>query len=236
MWPAIYNSLLALAFALLAWVSVPVPARVANPDSFEAEVVGVIDGDTIDVRAGNTPSYRIRLAGIDAPEKKQAFGNKAKQNLSDLVYRKAVRIEWSKKDKYGRIVAKILAPPGSCATQPCKATFDVNLAQIAAGYAWHYKEYEKEQPKQDRQAYDLAEQHAREQGLGLWKDAHPVPPWEWRHPSEVTSTDGPVKKSRNNICHDPSMSTYGSVLKFTSFPTLDACIASGGRLPKSAGG
>jgi endonuclease YncB( thermonuclease family) len=234
MWPVIRSSVLALGLALGAWVSVPVPARV-TADSFEANVVGVIDGDTIDVRAGDTPPYRIRLAGIDAPEKKQPFGNKAKQSLSDLVYQKAVRIEWSKKDKYGRLVGKILVAPGSCAT-PCKATVDVNLAQIAAGFAWHYKEYEKEQSKQDRLAYDIAEQHAREQGLGLWKDAHPVPPWEWRHPSEVTSTDGPVKKSRNNICHDPSMSTYGSVLKFTSFPTLDACIASGGRLPKSAGG
>jgi endonuclease YncB( thermonuclease family) len=235
MWPVIRSSVLALVLAIGAWVSVPVPARVATTDSFEANVVGVIDGDTIDVRTGDTPPYRIRLAGIDAPEKKQPFGNKARQSLSDLVYQETVRIEWSKKDKYGRLVGKILvAPPGPCAT-PCKAIVDVNLAQIAAGYAWHYKEYEKEQPKQDRLAYDHAEQHAREQKLGLWKDAHPVPPWEWRHGPAVAS-DGPVKKSRNNICHDPSMPTYVSVLNFTSFPTLDACIASGGRLPKSPGG
>jgi endonuclease YncB( thermonuclease family) len=190
MWPFIRSSVLVLALALAAWVSVPVPARVATAESFEASVVGVIDGDTIDVRSGNTPPYRIRLAGIDSPEKKQPFGNRAKQNLSDLVYRKSVSIEWSKKDKYGRLVAKILvAPPGPC-TPPCKETLDVNLAQISAGYAWHYRQYEREQSKQDRAAYDNAELHAREQKLGLWKDAHPVPPWEWRHASAAKPPGG----------------------------------------------
>ncbi len=62
----------------------------------------------------------------------------------------------------------------------------MNLAQVSAGFAWHYKQYEKEQSKQDRLAYAIAEQHAREQKLGLWRDANPVPPWEWRHGSSRT--------------------------------------------------
>ncbi len=77
-------------------------AQAKTNESFEASVVGVTDGDTITVRVSNTPPYTIRLAGIDAPEKGQAFGDKSKKNLSSLVFQKPVRIEWSKKDGYGR--------------------------------------------------------------------------------------------------------------------------------------
>jgi endonuclease YncB( thermonuclease family) len=153
-----------------------------SSEAFEAQVIGITDGDTITVRVSNTPPYAIRLAGVDAPEKKQPFGNRAKQNLSNLVFGKTVHIEWTKKDKYGRIVGKVfVAQPGGCATPPCRATLDVNLAQVASGFAWHYTQYEKEQSQQDRLAYASSERHAREQELGLWKDPHPVPPWEWRH-------------------------------------------------------
>jgi endonuclease YncB( thermonuclease family) len=152
----------------------------AASESFDAHVIGVTDGDTISVRAGNTPPYKIRLAGIDAPEKKQPFGNRSKQNLSDLVFGKSVRIEWSKMDKYGRIVGKVLVvQPGACVT-PCPA-IDANLAQVASGFAWHYKQYEQDQPWQDRQSYAAAELNARQHKLGLWQDASPVAPWQWRH-------------------------------------------------------
>jgi endonuclease YncB( thermonuclease family) len=216
-------------------------AQTTTHESFEPRVVGVLDGDTIDVRAGNAPPYRIRLAGIDAPEKGQAFGDNSKKNLSDWVFQKVVRIEWDKKDRYGRILGKVFVTrPDVCAKAPCPETFDVNLAQISSGYAWHYKQYENEQSKTDRQMYEKAEQDARKQKLGLWRDAYPIPPWEWRHgPSKSipeTPGEGPVRKSRNNICHDPSMSTYSSVQHFTSFQTLEECIASGGRLPKKPGG
>jgi endonuclease YncB( thermonuclease family) len=173
--------LVPVAFLLLSHAAT---SLAATDESFEARVIGITDGDTITVRIADTPPYTIRLSGIDAPEKQQPFGNRAKQNLSQLVFGKQVRIEWSKKDKYGRVVGKVLvAQPVACAKPPCPATLDANLAQVAAGFAWHYKQYEKEQSKQDRLAYDGAEQRAREQKLGLWSDPHPVPPWEWRHGS-----------------------------------------------------
>jgi endonuclease YncB( thermonuclease family) len=157
-------------------------AQAAAHKPFEARVIGVTDGDTVTVLDSNEIPHKIRLAGIDAPEKGQPFGDRSRQSLSRWVYDKTVRIEWSKLDKYGRMVAVVrVAPPEGCAASPCPATLDVNLAQIAAGFAWHYKQYEEEQDRQDRQAYSNAEQHAREQKLGLWKDSHPVPPWEWRH-------------------------------------------------------
>ena len=162
----------------------------AASESFEAKVIGVSDGDTITVRIANAPPYTIRLSGIDSPEKKQPFGNRSKQNLSQLVFGKPVRVEWSKKDKYGRLVGKVLVATGACARPPCAAALDVNLAQIAAGFAWHYRQYKNEQSKQDRSVYEAAEQHARENKRGLWSDAHPVPPWEWRHDSSKKSPGG----------------------------------------------
>jgi endonuclease YncB( thermonuclease family) len=156
--------------------------QAATHESFEARVVGISDGDTISVQDSKAPPRKIRLSGIDAPEKGQPFSDRSKQNLSGLVYGKTVRIEWSKFDRYGRIVGKVLtAPSAPCATAACPATLDVNLAQLAAGFAWQYRQYEKEQPKTDRQTYATAERNAREQRLGLWKDANPVPPWDWRH-------------------------------------------------------
>jgi len=229
------NSLTA-AFLLVLAAS----ACSAAPNSFEARVVGIADGDTLTVLNSDKVPQKIRLAGIDAPEKGQAFGDRSKQNLSHWVKDQTVRIEWTKVDQYGRLVSKVLvAPPGPCPATPCPATFDVNLEQISAGLAWHYKYYEKEQSDQDRRTYALAEQRAREQKLGLWRDANPLPPWEDRHGSSQdlpdTGPGGPVRKSRNNICHEPSMSTYDSVKTFTAYPTLEACIASGARLPKSHG-
>ena len=238
-----FNSLTAallFAFGISACSAAPSssagPKPSVAPKSFEARVIGIADGDTITVLNSDKVPQKIRLSGIDAPEKGQAFGDRSKQNLSRWVHDQSVRIEWTKVDQYGRLVAKVLVAPPGCPAKPCPATFDVNLEQISAGFAWHYKQYEKEQSDQDRRTYALAEQRAREQKLGLWRNANPMPPWDERHNPPATapdaSTGGPVRKSRKNICHDPSMATYDSVINFTAYPTLDECIKSGGRLPK----
>jgi len=205
-------------------------AQAAELRRLDVKVIRITDGDTIVVLDSNQLEHRVRLAGIDAPERSQAFGDRARKNLSSLVAGKEVQIAWSKEDKYGRFVALVLVPrPVACDPPICRDGYvDANLSQVAAGFAWHYKEYEREQTAQQRRDYSEAEQAAKGTEVGLWADPNPTPPWDFRH----GPTEGPVKKSRNAICHDPSMSTYKSVQNFESFDTLEECIDSGGRLPK----
>jgi endonuclease YncB( thermonuclease family) len=132
-------------------------------------VVGVSDGDTITVLDAEQVTHKIRLSGIDAPEKAQPFGDRAKQQLSDWVYQATVRVIHDKTDRYGRIVGKVTLNGE-----------DVNIQMIHAGLAWHYKAYEHEQPALDRVTYPAAELNARRKAIGLWGDADPVPPWGWR--------------------------------------------------------
>ena len=140
-----------------------------NAGTLEGKVVGVADGDTITVLEANNTQHKIRLQGIDAPEKAQAFGQKSKQSLHQLIHNKQVSVEFQKKDKYGRIVGKVL-----------HEGTDVCLEQIKLGMAWHYKQYTSEQSKEDRETYAQAELRAQSQKIGLWKDTNAIPPWEFR--------------------------------------------------------
>ncbi len=137
--------------------------------TLQGKVVSVADGDTITVLDGNKTQHKIRLQGIDAPEKAQAFGQKSKQALNQLVHSKMVTVEFEKKDKYGRTVGKVLL----------NGT-DVCLEQIKLGMAWHYKQYQSEQSKEDREIYAQAEQFANLQAIGLWRDKNPMSPWDFR--------------------------------------------------------
>ena len=137
--------------------------------TLQGKVVSVADGDTLTVLDDNKTQHKIRLQGIDAPEKAQAFGQKSKQSLNQLVHSKMVTVEFEKKDKYGRTVGKVLL----------NGT-DVCLEQIKLGMAWHYKQYQSEQSKEDRDTYAQAEQTAKAQAAGLWKDKSPTPPWAFR--------------------------------------------------------
>jgi endonuclease YncB( thermonuclease family) len=137
--------------------------------TIEGLVVGVADGDTITVLDQQKNTYKIRLQGIDAPEKKQAFGEKSKQSLHDLVHSKQVRIEYDKEDKYGRIVGKVTVDD-----------VDVCLQQLVLGMAWHYKKYQNEQSLSDRALYSETELKSKSLKLGLWSDDTPMPPWEFR--------------------------------------------------------
>lgn len=106
----------------------------ARAETLDGYVVAVSDGDTITVLDAKREQYKIRLAGIDAPEKAQAFGERSKQHLAELVFNKQVTVEWDKFDRYGRTVGKVLV----------NGT-DANLEQIKAGMAWWYEKYRKEQ-------------------------------------------------------------------------------------------
>ena len=142
-------------------------------------VVGVSDGDTITVLDANREQHKIRVAGIDAPEKAQPFGQRSKEALSMLVFGKDVDVQWSKRDRYQRIVGKVLVADPTCQRR-CPKTLDAGLAQVTAGLAWWYRKYAKEQSAEDAQRYELAEQEARSHGVGLWSDGQPMAPWDWR--------------------------------------------------------
>ena len=132
-------------------------------------VIGVHDGDTITVLDADKRQHKIRLAGIDAPETKQAYGNRSKQHLSDLVFNKSVEVHWGKRDRYGRMVGVVIV-----------SGRDVNLEQVRAGMAWWYRQYAKEQTSDNQRLYEAIEKEAKTAGLGLWADMAPAPPWEWR--------------------------------------------------------
>ncbi|MDG1453972.1 MAG: thermonuclease family protein [Methylophilaceae bacterium] len=133
------------------------------------QVIKVVDGDTITILDANKEQFKIRLSGIDAPEKKQAFGNVSKQSLSEMIAGKEVTIDYNKRGRYGRIIGKVLLD-----------SKDINLEQVKRGLAWHYKQYEREQEVGDRALYAQEEYLAQKDNLGLWKDKNPIPPWDFR--------------------------------------------------------
>ena len=141
----------------------------AQAETLLGKVIHVQDGDSITVLDETHTQHKIRLSGIDAPERRQAFGNVSKESLAEQVAGQSVAVEWDKVDRYGRKVGKVLL-----------AGMDSNLVQIKRGLAWHYKQYEREQSPADRQSYAAAEVEARAAKLGLWRDAEPLPPWEFR--------------------------------------------------------
>lgn len=140
-----------------------------NAATIQGKVVSVADGDTVTVLDATNTQYKIRLQGIDAPERAQAFGNKSKQSLHELVHGKQVNVDYQKKDKYGRVVGKLMLD-----------NTDVCLEQVKRGMAWHYKQYANEQPKQDQEQYAQAEKKAQAESIGIWKDKSPTPPWVFR--------------------------------------------------------
>lgn len=133
------------------------------------DVIRIADGDSVTILDMHKVQHKVRLVGIDAPERKQPFGKRSKQSLSDLVYRKMVTVKSNKRDQYGRELGKILING-----------VDVNLEQIRRGMAWHYKVYKYDLSASDRQTYAETERKARMMRYGLWIDSAPLPPWIWR--------------------------------------------------------
>jgi endonuclease YncB( thermonuclease family) len=131
---------------------------------FAGRVVGVTDGDTIKV-LHNGKAEKIRLHGIDCPEKAQPFGTKAKQFTSAMVFGKMVRVLTHGRDRYGRTVADVILPDGA----------NINQALVKVGLAWWYRQYA---PHDD--TLRMLEDKARKDRLGLWADPNPVPPWCYR--------------------------------------------------------
>lgn len=141
-------------------------------------VVAVTDGDTIKVLDAEKVQHKVRLTGIDAPERGQPYGTKSRDRLASMVAGKEVLIEANKKDRYGRVLGKVWVRPADCPT--CGKTLDANLAQVTAGMAWWYRYYAKEQSPEDRGRYESAEDEAKARGWGLWADPNPINPYDWR--------------------------------------------------------
>lgn len=155
-------------------------SMVLADNSINGLIVGVSDGDTVTVLDANRQQHKVRLMGIDAPEKAQPFGNASKTSLSALVFNRDVRIDWTKRDRYQRIVGKVIVLDNPGCRGPGCPGIDAGLEQIKAGMAWWYRQYSKEQTAEDQATYEQAEFNAKIRRLGLWSETKPVPPWEWR--------------------------------------------------------
>lgn len=153
-------------------------ATLANANELTGKVINVADGDTLTILTPDKQQHRIRIGGIDAPEKAQPFGNRSKQNMERMAKGKEALADCPKVDRYGRKVCKVWVQPADCPA--CGLTLDVGYAQISAGLAWWYRAYAKEQSAEDRGRYESEENEARLRKRGLWAHPDAVPPWVWR--------------------------------------------------------
>ena len=169
-----------LALLLLA-------AQVFAQDVINGRCVGVHDGDTIQVFAPGRPLLRIRLAFCDAPEMGQAFGYRAKQAMSELVFGKEVELHPHTIDRDGRTVAMVFVE-----------SRDVGLELIKEGLAWAYDHYLPEASPEIQAQYPAAETAARVSRLGLWVDSNPLPPWEYRKAKREQQAALPRQSSASN--------------------------------------
>ena len=130
--------------------------------AWAVDVIGISDGDTLTVLQDGQPA-KIRLANIDAPEKRQAFGERAKQSLADMCYRRDAIVRTIGKDRYGRAIALVY----------CDGT-DAGREQVQRGYAWVYTKYNNDSSLPALQAVAIAQRRC------LWAEEEPTPPWEFR--------------------------------------------------------
>ena len=142
-----------------AWVK-----RVVEGNTFKGKVVGVSDGDTISVMRDGR-AVKVRLHGIDCPEKKQPFGTRAKRFTSEMAFGMEVEVRVQTTDRYGRLVGEVILPDG----------LSLNKQLVYVGLAWWYRKYAP-----NDHTLKALEAGAREAKRGLWADKNPIPPWEWR--------------------------------------------------------
>jgi endonuclease YncB( thermonuclease family) len=196
--------------------------------TYTAKVVGVSDGDTITVLRDKT-QVRIRLHGIDTPEKAQPFGQKAKQCTAELVFGKHVQVEVVTQDRYGRTVAKVSYPSkmhrnplDRSKTHQAETVYrSLQESLVQAGLAWWYQRY----APNDTHLAEL-EREAWQAKRGLWADAHPVPPWDWRRGKRARARAASVQRRvpeqgssrtgsgelrcnvKSKVCHQPGCRHY----------------------------
>lgn len=142
----------------------------------KGEVVAVADGDTLTIQTKTGKREKIRLQGIDAPERTQAYGDESYRLLHMLLFDKKVTVRIEGRDDYDRVLGVVFH----------KGT-DINLEMVKRGAAWHYKHYAP-----DNKELADAEKAARSKRLGLWKSAQPTAPWDFRHGIKTQPVTVPV--------------------------------------------
>ena len=205
----LFTLVLTLALPVLAW---------SQYAAWTGKVVGISDGDTITV-LHHGRGERIRLYGIDCPEKRQAFGKRAKQFSSKMVFGKNVEVRSVTTDRYGRTIAWVYVN-GAC----------LNEELLKAGLAWHYKRFSSE-----RHLAKL-ENEARQSETGLWGDPHAIPPWDFRHGMRTatepeTSTDRKGLVYHGNVksrkFHEPSCRYYNCRNCTATFQSREEAVQAG---------
>ena len=154
---------------LVLIVSFLVMSLALNAHTLQGKVVRVSDGDTITILDEGKVENKVRLNRIDAPEKSQAFGEVSRKYLATMIAGKFVKVEWAKKDKYGRILGDVIV-----------GEVNVNLRMVQGGMAWHFKKFD------NTPTYAQAENEARAKKVGLWVDSNPIPPWDFRKAKKET--------------------------------------------------
>lgn len=152
---------------------------VGEVSAWEGIVVKVIDGDSLKVRR-NGKVYEIRLYGIDTPEYRQPYSNKAKQFSKRIAYKQIVTVEEKDIDRYGRIVALVMSQGKM-----------VNMELVREGLAWYYPKYCRQQPLCGE--FKRLEHKARKENRGLWRDKSPVAPWDWKRQKKTSSSKSAKK-------------------------------------------
>ena len=202
------NKILHFIFLL----SILFPINLEAGELVVGRVTKVSDGDTISILS-NGAVLRIRLSGIDAPEKNQPFGMVSRDKLSERILGQDVSVAFEKRDRYGRVLGKVLFKGE-----------DINLRQVKDGLAWWYRFYKKSQSPTDQIAYSNAEKFARDQRVGLWESEKPINPYEWRSgrrqlPQNIKT--GPSDRSVKFDCgvkkHCAQMSNCKEAMNYLSY-------------------
>jgi micrococcal nuclease len=185
-----------LVFAVVSlWLFCSVAGGQLKPiTEFSALIIGVTDGDTVKILIDNK-TLNVRLDGIDAPESGQPFGNRARQELSSLVFGQTVIVQKTGEDRFQRVLGVIF-----------KNKTSINAKLIEDGFAWHYKEYSK-----DRQLAEL-EHNARQAKRGLWSDPNPIAPWDYRQfkrtPRASKGTSEYWLNTSSNVRHNSTCESF----------------------------
>jgi endonuclease YncB( thermonuclease family) len=152
-----------LTWALPSLVACTLLVAAAAAEEFAGRVVGVTDGDTLTVLRARHPE-RVRLRGVDAPERRQAYGDRARRFTADLAFDRTVTVRGTGRDRNGRLLGDVILPDGR----------SLNQELVRAGYAWWFRKYSR-----DAHLARL-EEEARASRRGLWADEAPLAPWAYR--------------------------------------------------------